>query len=88
MAQRLRALSALPEVLSSIRSNHLWFITIYELYPLLARRQNAVYIINLNIFLKIALLYILGSPRICCVDQAGLQFTGSVGLYKKVLLCV
>lgn len=48
MAQRLRALTALPEVLSSIPSNHMVAPNIYNSiwYPLLACIQNTVFVIN------------------------------------------
>lgn len=38
-------------------------------------------------FLKIVSLCILGAHGTCCVDQAGLQFTGPTDFCTKVLLC-
>ena len=62
MAQRLRELAELPEVLSSIPSNSIWWLTTIcnEIWcPLLAHRhtcrQNAVYIINKSIFKKVSI---------------------------------
>ena len=96
MAQRLRALAALPEVLSSFPRNLQWLTTICKetWCPLLVCRhtcrQNTVHIINIKRFIlwiELDFIYVIGIILLLNILALCISIILCLELYVQRLVC-